>query len=598
MASDMQAEILLRAARNSVSLGDIPEALSRLETLLQLEPRDDQARYEYAGLLLQAGRLLDGRRELEQLVATKPEAGRYRLALADVLMRFKEYSAARDQVRGLLSDKQLGCRAAITLARSLVLDRHFAEAQQFYDEHLRDLHDLDQPTQVALAKLLIDMHRPAEAAGRLGPLHRHDPTDAAIATTLAMALVRMNARLHALELLDQATSQPLDRSHAADTGVWLKLAAQLYQEHAFPEALAAFQLVADHHLQDQHALLGMARTHLRLYQVDVAKDLVDRYRGDKSDRDYTTVLIDYHTVVGQYAEAIALARGRLQADPNDLQAAILLADAYHASYQFVVADAAYRAALAMCPAADDDQRREIRRLQAKNYLLSHRLEAAVATLRALLDDFPGDIGSRVLLMKAWTELGCYDAAAALAHTGEVVVDPRGLVALQTELGYVRLKQGCNVEAAEQFRSLAANANDATPDVAYGLYSSSLRVGQPGWAGEALALGPSQLAPPATWGVIFAGRALSYYDCQVAAATLDKALADSPANLVLLNMRGEAALQCDCDCHGPECAIARRSKPRRRTFALDSAAPVRTTSTWPSTNRMPSSRPCGGSCPAT
>ena len=47
-APNLRAEILLRAARNSIALGDIPEALSRFEKLLQLTPDNYQARFEYA----------------------------------------------------------------------------------------------------------------------------------------------------------------------------------------------------------------------------------------------------------------------------------------------------------------------------------------------------------------------------------------------------------------------------------------------------------------------------------------------------------------------------------------------------------------------
>ena len=65
----LRSEVLLRAARNAVALGNLPETLNRFAELVQLAPQNRQARFEYAGLLAQVGRYDDARRELEQLVA-------------------------------------------------------------------------------------------------------------------------------------------------------------------------------------------------------------------------------------------------------------------------------------------------------------------------------------------------------------------------------------------------------------------------------------------------------------------------------------------------------------------------------------------------
>lgn len=546
-APNLRAEILLRAARNSLALGDIPEALSRFEKLLQLTPDNYQARFEYAGLLLQADRLADGRRQLERLVAEQGHVGEYRLALADLLLRLKDYRAVREQVQGLLTNPKYGSRAAIAVARSLVLDHRVPEARRFFDQHLSKLNNLDTKTSTALAQLLIDMDRPAEAVKLLAPLHAADRANATISTTLVLALVRMNSRLDALALIDELDQQP-----QKDAGPWLELAGQLYQDQAFPEALALYRQVARRSPDQTRAFLGMARTHLRLFEVDRAKEILDAYRGDPASSDYTTVLADYHTLVGEYVEAIAIAKARLDANPSDLQAVILLGDAYHASRQFTLADAAYATALSNRAATDEEQRREILRLQAKNYLLSRRFGPSIAILRALLEEQPSDFGSRILLIETLTEMRCYDAAAALVLPDADVEDPRRRIALQTELGYVYLKQGRAAEAAEQFRMLASDASAALPDVAYGLYRSSQMLGQLEMAHNAYRLGPSPLAPSAMWGVIFAGRAMSYCDCRTAAATLDDALRSSPNNLVLLNMRGEAAQQCDCNCESAAC----------------------------------------------
>ena len=546
-ATNRQAEILLRAARNSVAMGDISEALARFEKLLWLVPRKHEARFEYAGLLLQAGRLSESRRQLERLVAEKEHVGDYRLALADLLLRLKEYKAARAQLRGLLGDERLGHLAAIKIARSFVLDDRLLEARRFFDKHVSNLRGLDTTTEIALAQLLIEMQRPAEAVRVLTPLHDANLADETVSATLLLALVQMNARLDALQFIGKLEQQSLK-----DSGIWLELAARLYQEQAFPEALALYQQAWRRHPEQPGIALRVARSHLRLYEVERAKKILDRCRDDPNGQEFSTVLIDYHTLVGEYADAISLAKRRLQADAGDLPAAILLGDAYHASLQFTAAEAAYATALKLCTATDKEQHREILRLQAKNYLRSRRFEQSIAILNALLKERPTDVGSRILLIETLTEMKCYDAAAALARATVDGESVRDRFALRAQLGNLLLKQGRWAEAAQQFRSLAEASDRAPPEVAYGLYRTATMLGQPEVADNAFRLGPSPLAPAATWGVVFAGRAMAYSDCHSAAAALDDALQSSPRNIVLLNMRGEAAQLCDGSCGRADC----------------------------------------------
>ncbi len=546
VAANQHAGILLRAARNSVALGDFPTAISRFAELLHLTPGDHQARFEYAGLLMQADRLSEGRRELERLVAEQPHVAEYRLALADLLFRLKDYASARQQLRPLLSDKGLGARAAIKIARSFVWDHRAAEAEAFLDAHLAVLKGLDAASQLELGELLIDLERPAQAVQLLTPLHDANRDNEKVSATLLLALLRMNARTEAIELIGQLEKQPLKES-----GLWLEMASRFYDEQAFPEALALYRQVR--RLQPGRAAeLGMARAYLRLYDVESARKVLADWRGRENDREVSMMMADYHTLVGEYSDAIAIARRLFETDAGDIQAAILLGDVYHASLQFGFAEAAYSAALARCRATDVEPRREIRRLQAKNELFARRFDRAVAILRGLVEERPSDVASRLLLMETLTEARCFEAAAALARPGADSENPRDRVALDTQLGYVLLKQGRWTEAAEQFRSLAQDSNEPSPDVAYGLFQSSVMLHQPNQAREALALGPSPLAPPAMWGVVVAGRALGYCECETAAAVLDEALCRSPGNLVLLNMRGEAAQQCNCGCRSLDC----------------------------------------------
>ncbi len=540
--ANRRAEILLRAARNSVAMGDLPQALERFDELLRLEPDNEQVRYEYGGLLLQAGRLADGRRQLEHLVSGDGDVGEYRLALGNLLMRLKDYQPAREQFRALLSDPRLRRQATIKLAQSLVLEHRHAEARKFYDEHIARLRDLDPATTVALAQLLIDMRRPEEAVRLLEPLHEAHREDETIAAPLVLALVNVNERGRALALIDALPAQEL-----ASAGPWIALADRLYDEQALAEALALYQEILRRWPHERHARLWMARTYLRLYEVDRAKAILDELGDGRRGREYSTVLIDYHTLVGEYAEAIELAKRRRRANRRDVEATMLLADAYHASQQYAHADAIYAAALTQCPTNDTELRRTILRLHAKNYLLSRQYPQAVNVLDGLLREQPADVGSRILLVEALTKMRCFGAAKQVATTKVDGQTPREQSALQTRLGYVLLEQGNGPAAAAHFDFLVEAADEPPPEMAYGLYRAAQVTGQGELARYAFGLGPTRLAPGAYWATVFANLAMNYCDCPSAAVVVDGALQGTPGNLVLLNLRGEAAQLCDCRC---------------------------------------------------
>ncbi len=416
-------------------MGNLPEALTRFAELLRLDPRDRQARFEYAGLLAQVGRFDDARHELEQLVAEEPEEPRSRYMLANVLMHQREYELARRQLASLLADPEYGSLAAVREAQSFVAEDRRSEARAVFDKYLRDRSELSVAEQCEVGRLLIDLGRPADAVQLLNPLHERRG-DEGVWANLILAYVHLNSRLKALELIDQVESQGIKES-----GLWFELATQLYDEQAYPEALAMFELVAERFPAEQRAVLYAARTHLRLYEVDSAWQLLTAYKGDRGDRIYSTVLADYHTVVGEYAEAIAIARRRLQDDPHDIEAGILLGNVYHASHQFFMADDAYLTTLARCASPLDPQRREIRRLMARNYVLSRRFEPAIALLNQLLIEHPNDVAARLMLADALTKARRFDAAMELATPPSEETNARSLLraARATSLHVVGLR---------------------------------------------------------------------------------------------------------------------------------------------------------------
>ena len=291
---------------------------------------------------------------------------------------------------------------------------------------------------------------------------------------------------------------------------------------------------------------------MRLFEVDFARQLLAQEKGNPHVQFYSTVLADYHTVVGEYAEAIAIARRRLQADPHDIEAGILLGNAFHAGRLFFLADAAYTAVLAECTAPADPRRREIRRLMARNFSISRRFDQAVLELDVLLAEKPNDIAARLLLVDALTKARQFDPALALAHAPPDDTNARNALALARAVGLCPVGSGPRSRSGPRVRTAGPRCEFRTPDVVYGLYRTASLLGQPSAAQVGREPGPSRLAPPANWATIFAYCASGYCDCTAAALVLDQTLQGSPQNVLLLSMGGEAAKQCGCGCRSGIC----------------------------------------------
>jgi len=536
-----RASVLLRSARNAVALHDIPVALRRFEELLELAPLDNKIRFEYVGLLLQAERYPEARRQLEMLVAAHGEVADYRLALADLLLRLKEFDKGRDQLRTLLGDQRHGRQSAIRIARAYAADHRLAEARQIFEEYLSKPAESTIDDKREMARLLLDMENPAEAVRLLAPLHRADPQDEMVSSLLILGKVRINQRSEALAMIGEVTQQEFK-----DTGLWLELALELYQEHSYVEAVALLQAICRQDPDYRRAKLGLARAHLRMYEVDEARMILSEFHVALADKSLSSVVIDYHTVVGEYSQAISLAKLRLRDDPQDTEAAIFLGNVYHAMRDFATADCVYSDALQRLPENSLELRRELLYLLATNAYYSLRYDRAVSILEGLLAERPTDMGSRILLISTLIKTRCFDAAEALTRPASDQ-NPRQRFDLDVQWAYVMLEQGRNGEAANQFELLAANPNGHVPDVAYGLYRAGTCLMQPQMVRQALGLGPSELAPAALWAIGFGDRAMAHCDCRAAGAVLDDALHVSPKNVVLLIHRGEAAQACDCGC---------------------------------------------------
>ncbi len=116
--------------------GDIETALRHLETAMDLNPADDDARVYYAIVLMFSGRLAEARALLESVIATHPNAPFwYYLGLGNTLFHLNEYEAALDTIMICLNqmpNSPYCLRTQMAVQASLGL---FADAEWTIEEY-------------------------------------------------------------------------------------------------------------------------------------------------------------------------------------------------------------------------------------------------------------------------------------------------------------------------------------------------------------------------------------------------------------------------------------------------------------------------------
>ncbi len=119
-------------------------ALARFEEYFKRYGEDFALREEYAGVLVQAGRLRDALALYRRLAAQKPGDRNVMVSLADAAVQAKEYAAAIAALVRVLQTAPGDREAAVKLARAYVFDGDFAYALRVYDDYLAGVRSEDR----------------------------------------------------------------------------------------------------------------------------------------------------------------------------------------------------------------------------------------------------------------------------------------------------------------------------------------------------------------------------------------------------------------------------------------------------------------------
>ena len=559
----LRARVLLGAARNAVALRRFDEAVGRFEEYLAERPEDLTVRAELAGVLAAAGRPEEAAAAFATLLAADPENAAALAGLADLLIGLGQYASAREHLLTLLAvtdparvgyggplpaadprfrdgPESLRWRAAVKLARTYLLENRPREAAGAVDAHLSGGPPEDPEARREFARLLIELGRPAAARPLLDGLRRTFPDDPAPVADLLLANARLLDPVGTAAAANDLAARPV-----TDPALWLGLAEALYRDDALREARRVLgQLLAAHPDHAPAAVL-MARVQSRLLDLAPARQALDALAPTLAGEvRYESAFAEHRVIAGEWADAVAAARDRLRRAPADPAARRDLAEAYHASGQFLRADAEYARLAVLLP---EDSEPVL--LRAKNRTFRRDFGEALTLLNGARARDPGDVRALLatadVLVRRGTGPDLLRAQSELLSAPPAPRPPRAEAAVRTKLAEVLIDRRRPSEALRELDRLPPPAA-VEPLAVYLRFKANTLLGRKDAARAALGGGGSPLSPlagdPYTL-LTVAGLALEDCECCLAGELANRVLKMDPVHPLAGLLRAEAAMQC-------------------------------------------------------
>jgi tetratricopeptide (TPR) repeat protein len=524
---ETERNLLLGAARNAVRLRNWDTAVSRFEEYFRRFGRDDvELRKEFAGVLVQAGRLRQAFGEYQDLLNSRPADAEVRTALADLAVRMKDYRQAVGLLAPALQRDPGNFDLAIRLARTFVFDDDFPKALQIYDQYLAKLRPGDARVPLALPALLIDMERPAEALAFLQPLLARLPANPELLAILVRIRAYQGDRAGALEVVGELAEKATENLR-----VRLDLGETLYSSEEFEVAAAVFNQVLQADPGNAEALIDLARVWIQQYQPNPARTLLQAFKQTAAQqRRYLQARAEYHQLVGEYADARQIYERLLREDPNEHESRLSLGDLYQEPLR---EDERAKAEYAKIPPTAPQYRRAQAGIAAA--LTNQRLFAdAVAVCKTLLAEYPSDGNGVAQWSRTLDKAGHLDEAIALCRSF-LEANPRNPSAVRTvrlALGKVLLDAHRRQEAVQEYEQVLALPRGRIPPTLYGLARAAEGEGNPDKARQILAASGPPQENPRYW-IILADLFSADADDRGALEMAQMVLKTSPDNLAAL-----------------------------------------------------------------
>ena len=550
-------DLLLQSARNAVRLGDLDKASQRLTEYLRQYPDDGDARIEFASVLQKLGRFEAATKQLEHLMREFPNNYKFKRRYADLQLESKNYALAEPALRELLIHPEYRVDAAIDLARLLAWTQRHLEAAQIYDAYLANAYLNEKVTtarqgQLQLAQLLVEIKRPALAMDLLLKLHAADPVDLSVLKLMIMVSAKSDNSSATYEFIEKLrTVQPENVSARNE------LAKQLLDEGFHREAVMVDQQILDFDPKFSDALIRSAQASLRMFEPSAALATLKSI----ANPDETEVLLakgEYHTLIGEYADAIAIYQRILALNPHSLKARIGLGHAYVRSGQFLRAAGEFGKVRsdAHCWGGPQEQLFISAQLaQARAYAHARRFEQAIAIIDQVMATDTGTYTDQILdaYVDVMTKAKRYgDVVSSIqSRLPDVVLRPHRERQLQARLGLAMARNREFSGALQEFESLETHESDPIPEAVYGKYLALRSLGSPQLAEESLNRHFGLLGSDTYLRVRIAELATEDCDCCLARRVLERLNRCCDQNVLIANRIGEACMMC-ASCEGMDC----------------------------------------------
>jgi tetratricopeptide (TPR) repeat protein len=466
-----ERNLLLAAARNAYKQGNLELALGRFEDFFRRFGDDPEVRKEYAGILVQAGRVRQALQEYQRLAAARPGDRELRVTLGDVAVLTRDYTLAITYLQQALEQAPDNREVAVKLARAYVFADEFAQALQVYDRSLAQLRPGDARAPRLLGALLVDLERPADAVPFLLDELEKQPDDAEVRAALVRSYSRLDDRPKALEALGRlGVRERRDRSIAQDLG------DALYAAGDYALAQAVFDRILQADPGNALAQLGTARVLLQLYQPAAGCKALAAIAPPDAAATRLVLLTkaEYHQLVGEYLEAKQIYQGLLRQNPADHEARLALA----ALLAFIREDEKSRAEYAKVP-ADAGEARKARSGIVATLTAQRRFGEAIDLGKQLAATWPTDGSILAQLVRTLGKAGHFDEAEALARAF-VLHNPRNepaLLAVRLALGRVLLDARKHEAAAHEFEVVLGRPEGRLPVAYYGQFRALQQTGR-------------------------------------------------------------------------------------------------------------------------
>ena len=531
-ARDIEAEILLGAARNAIRRGELDTAIQRLQDFLEQYPDRDDGRRAYADVLFQIGRPSEAMPEYERLLKSHPDDPQVVRALVDALLNIGDHPRAKARLVEAMGRFPDRVDFAISLALLQALDEDTAEAKELVRRAIKGRPLANDRMCFDAASLYVQL-RDADLAGPVvAELLKRKPNDAkALAISVRYALLIGD---HDLAVRQAAK---LDQLYPGNIDLRLELASALYAAHRYTEAGRLFGDVLRKAPKNEIALLGSARVALRDYRVDRADAFLEEVPADIRGRQWHLATVERDTIAGNYLRAYRILDRLLQENPDDNRASMAMADLDRAENDFIKADTRYRAEGATANNAAAAQH-----LAVSLYLQCRYAETECAC-RRVLDLDPADAKTMIVLARVLVKTNRCEEAASLirrAREADKGPSPEGLYFahfIPPEFGLYEAKEEIAHEAAA-----------APLHVAVTLFDLAMEDGRREWAktvlDEALKLDPKNTILQtrlAEWHASFGLPS----QARCAARIYEELLAQEPSNQkwILGLARATATMRC-------------------------------------------------------